>query len=433
MVTKLLGLTACLLLTSSFALLAQTDHGDALKLLDQIAKHYANAQSYRIEAIRESRSSSELRSYWQKETLRAEQAPGNRYLYEGRAFTGSGIVVSDGHTEWNLHRSFDQYTKRPPETYGHPFPKAPFASDDGMPERNAFSLRSDLAMVGDSAKSAHFLPAETIAVGDHQVACFVVTIGPEDLQRPFPFARTTQTFWIDRQHTTIVKSLRVTDAARFYGYGRPPVHPVRLHDEDVTVYPVVELDQLIPDTDFAFTPPEDASIVPDFPLPFGVSTAPGRPRALPPAPEMVGKTAPALTLHGVDGSSLQLASLRGHPVLIDVWATWCYPCLSQMPLIDHIFRKTRDAGLVVVGLDDDRDAKTGVEFLKRKGYQWADYKADSRDPVFRPDGIPLVVLVDAEGKIVYYHDGDDDEPGLIAAVKKLGPALATALNDDNSQ
>jgi outer membrane lipoprotein-sorting protein len=117
---KLSGFVVSLFLASSLAGWAQTDNADALKLLDEVSKRYADANSYRIESIRESRFSSALHSSWQKEMLRAEQAPGNRYRFEGRSFAGSGIVISDGITEWNLHGTYNQYTKRRPGTYGHP-------------------------------------------------------------------------------------------------------------------------------------------------------------------------------------------------------------------------------------------------------------------------------------------------------------------------
>jgi|HubBroStandDraft_4_1064222.scaffolds.fasta_scaffold03281_2 thiol-disulfide isomerase/thioredoxin len=431
---KLAGLAAFLFLASSLAGWAQTDNGDALKLLDEVAKHYADANSYHIESIRESRISSELHSSWQKEMLRAEQAPGNRYRFEGRSASGSGIVLSDGITEWNLHRSYDQYTKRPPGNYGHPFPKRPTAQDE-EPEQEAFFLQTNLATAGDFAKSAHFLPEETISVEDHRVACVVVTFGPEDLRQPFPSASTSQTFWIDKVHRIIVKSLRVSDGNRLFDPARPPVHPISVHSEELTVYPVVKLNEPIPDIDFAFTPPENASVVEEFPSPYGVSTAADSDSAtvLPKQPDMIGKMEPALTLHAADNSSLQLGGLRGHPVLIDLWATWCAPCLEEMPLIDHIFRKTRDTGLVVLGLDYDRDPKTAADFLKRKNYGWADYHDDLKRPEFPHNGIPLIVLIDAEGKIVYYNNGAYDDPGLVSAVRRLGPAFATALGNDFKQ
>jgi len=201
----------------------------------------------------------------------------------------------------------------------------------------------------------------------------------------------------------------------------------------VTIYPVVELDKPIPDTDFAFSPPEDASLVAEFPLPYGMSAAVVSPTIPPKLSDMTGKMEPLLTLHAADGGSLQLASLRGHPVLIDLWATWCEPCLEEMPLIDHIFQKTRGTGLVVLGLDYDQDPKTAVDYLKRKNYGWADYHAELKEPGFPHQGIPLLVLIDAEGKIVYYYNAADDERGLVLAVRQLGPAFAAALGDDDTK
>lgn len=431
MFRKLLGFAA-LYLVSSLAGRAQTHNGDALKLLDEVSKHYADAKSYHIESIRESRVSSQLRSSWQKEMLRAQEAPGNRYRFEGQSSSGSGLVVSDGVTEWNIHRTYDQYTKRPPGTYGHPFPKTSSAQDE-QPAREAFFLRSNLAMAGDFAKSAHFLPAETISVEGHHVVCLVVTFGPEDMRTPFPSARTSQTFWIDKDRRVITKSRLVSDGKQILDPAHPPMHPISFHEEELTLYPVVELDEPVPDADFAFSPPEDASLVPEFPLPYGMRVADASPRMPPKLSNMIGKMEPPLTLHAADSSSLQLTSLRGHPVLIDLWATWCGPCLEEMPLIDHIFQKTRAAGLVVLGLDYDEEPKTAVDFLKRKNYGWANYHAELNEPGFPHHGIPLLVLIDAEGKIVYYYNGADDGRGLVSAVRQLGPTLAAALDDDNAK
>jgi thiol-disulfide isomerase/thioredoxin len=337
-------------------------------------------------------------------------------------------VVSDGITEWNLHRTYDQYTKRPPETYGHPLPKT--TTQDEAPGREAFFLRTELATAGDFAKSAHFLPEETILIDDRRIACLVVTFGPADLRKPFPSASTSQTFWIDKERRVVVKSLLVSDGNRLADQVRPPAHPISIHTEEVTIYPVVELNEPIPGTDFAFTPPEDASLVDEFPTPYRVNTAADPAAVVANQSDMTGKKVPALTLHAADNTSLQLSSLRGHPVLIDLWATWCSPCLEEMPLIDHIFRKTRDTGLVVVGLDYDQDSNTAVDFLKRKSYGWADYHDDLKRPEFPHNGIPLHVLIDAEGKIVYCQNGANDERGLVSAVRQLGPAFAAALGDD---
>lgn len=163
-------------------------------------------------------------------------------------------------------------------------------------------------------------------------------------------------------------------------------------------------------------------------------TAASPPTSAPPKlPDMVGKMAPPLTLHAADNSSLQLSSLRGHPVLIDLWATWCAPCLGEMPLIDHIFQKTKGTGLVVLSVDYDSDPKTALDFLARKNYGWRNYHFDPKEPGFPLHGIPLLVLVDGEGRIVYYYNAADDEPGLLSAIRHLGPAFAAALGGDVTQ
>jgi thiol-disulfide isomerase/thioredoxin len=416
---------ASLFLVLSLAGSAQTNNDDALKLLDEVSKRYADAQSYHIELTIESRTSSEFSTSWRKQNLRAEQAPGNRYRFEGQSFDGSGIVVSDGVTEWNLNRIYDEYTKRPPGSYGHPFPKLLTQGD--VTTQNAFFVRSGLSTSGDTARSAHFLPDETISPDGQPRACFVVTFGPDDLRNPFPYARTTHTFWIDKERRVILKSLSVTDGNRMFDPSRTPAHPVPFHSEEAAIYSLVKLDQPIPDADFAFTPPEDARLVEQFASPPGTTSVAKVPV---PAtnPDMVGKLLPSLTLHATDNTSLQLDSLHGHPVLIDVWATWCVPCLAEMPMIDHIFRATKDKGLVVLGVDRDQDPKAAVDFMKRKNYGWPDYHEDSRASVFR-GGIPILMLIGADGKILYYHHGADDELGLRSAVQQLSPAFAAALAD----
>ena len=130
--------------------------------------------------------------------------------------------------------------------------------------------------------------------------------------------------------------------------------------------------------------------------------------------------------------SLDLRTLRGRPVLIDLWATWCGPCLLEMPVIDRIYRFGKPAGLVVVGLDQDKNPADALNYLKKNAYGWDDY-SDYHNGKYvsvslHPGGLPTLVLIGADGKIVYFHAGADDDAGLVAAIRKLGPAFTAAMD-----
>lgn len=87
----------------------------------------------------------------------------------------------------------------------------------------------------------------------------------------------------------------------------------------------------------------------------------------PPSPQM-GFSAPDFTLDVLDGEKLTLSDLRGKVVLVNLWASWCPPCRAEMPALDAMYRKYRDAGFVVVAVnttyqDAEADARAFVQRL----------------------------------------------------------------------
>jgi len=88
----------------------------------------------------------------------------------------------------------------------------------------------------------------------------------------------------------------------------------------------------------------------------------------PPPNPKEGFTAPDFTLDLLDGGQLTLSELRGHPVVLNLWASWCLPCRSEMPAIERVHQRYKDEGLIVVGLnltsqDSESDARAFVQEL----------------------------------------------------------------------
>src|SRR5579875_2506105 len=71
--------------------------------------------------------------------------------------------------------------------------------------------------------------------------------------------------------------------------------------------------------------------------------------------DLQGKAAPAFTLTTTDGKKVSLSDFKGHPVLLNFWATWCGPCKLEMPWLEEFSNKYKAQGLVVLGMDQDQD------------------------------------------------------------------------------
>lgn len=118
------------------------------------------------------------------------------------------------------------------------------------------------------------------------------------------------------------------------------------------------------------------------------------------------KTKPVeLKFTAVDGKEIDLAKLRGKVVLIDFWATWCGPCVAELPNVLKAYEKLHDKGFEIVGISLDQDQSKLEAFTKEKGMKWAQYfdgKGWQNDisTRFGIQSIPAMWLVDKKGMLV---------------------------------
>ncbi len=137
-----------------------------------------------------------------------------------------------------------------------------------------------------------------------------------------------------------------------------------------------------------------------------------------------GETAPSLPFTDAAGKKLSLADFRGKPVLLNLWATWCIPCIKEMPTLDALAGRTGDA-LVVLPLSQDLKGMEVVgPFFQKNGYQALKPYLDT-DTAFSVElgaNLPTTILYDAAGKEVWRVAGEFDWSGeqasaLIAEAK----------------
>ncbi|HEY6106633.1 MAG TPA: TlpA disulfide reductase family protein [Anaeromyxobacteraceae bacterium] len=127
-----------------------------------------------------------------------------------------------------------------------------------------------------------------------------------------------------------------------------------------------------------------------------------------PPPFKVGEVAPPLALADLQGRKVDLASLRGKVVLVNFWATWCAPCLEEIPELADAWREQRGRCLEVVGVAEESGSPAEVgEFARRHAIPYPllldrDGKAAAE---WHVPGYPRSYLVDREGRVRRVFDG----------------------------
>jgi len=125
-----------------------------------------------------------------------------------------------------------------------------------------------------------------------------------------------------------------------------------------------------------------------------------------------GEPAPAHSFVGADGNPANLRAFRGRPVLVNLWATWCGPCVKELPTLDALAK----TGVTVVALSQDSDDAKVRKFLTDKGFAALKGYTDSRMQWLGSvaTNLPTTLLYDGEGREVWRVLGDLDWTGPMA-------------------
>jgi thiol-disulfide isomerase/thioredoxin len=118
-------------------------------------------------------------------------------------------------------------------------------------------------------------------------------------------------------------------------------------------------------------------------------------------------TAPSLLLKDPEGKVIDIKNQQGKVLFINFWATWCPPCIAEMPSINEMYaRYKNNPKAMILEIDVDNNFSKSVPFMKKHNYQMPVYNIASELPRgFLSGAIPTTVIIDKTGTVVARHEG----------------------------
>jgi cytochrome c biogenesis protein CcmG/thiol:disulfide interchange protein DsbE len=134
----------------------------------------------------------------------------------------------------------------------------------------------------------------------------------------------------------------------------------------------------------------------------------------------IGKTAPNFSLNRIDKpGTLQLASLRGKVVVLNFWASWCYPCNQEAPALEAATKKWGNR-VVVLGVDVNDPVSDARGFARKfkLSYPLVHDNHNVTSPKYGLTGLPETFFIDRDGKLVVHVAGQVEAPDIQAGVER---------------
>jgi thiol-disulfide isomerase/thioredoxin len=132
---------------------------------------------------------------------------------------------------------------------------------------------------------------------------------------------------------------------------------------------------------------------------------------------------PAAQLINEKGEVVDLSSFKGKKVFVNLWATWCPPCVAEMPSIQELYNQTRSSNTEFVMLSLDKNFDIAKQWALQKKYNLPLYFASGDLPeALQVAGIPTTFIFDEEGNLIFNHVGSEDysRPKFVKMLTEAG-------------
>lgn len=130
-----------------------------------------------------------------------------------------------------------------------------------------------------------------------------------------------------------------------------------------------------------------------------------------------------------DGAAASLSTFRGTPIVVNLWATWCAPCVKEMPAFDEVATEqaAQPSGVRIIGVNVGDSTQAATEFATELGISYPQYTDPDGElsTALHVTGYPATAFVDADGKLLDVHQGAFTADELRAAIARNFPDAAT--------
>lgn len=117
----------------------------------------------------------------------------------------------------------------------------------------------------------------------------------------------------------------------------------------------------------------------------------------------------SMKLFNEEGKLLNMESLKGKVIFLNIWASWCPPCLAEMPGINTLYQEIDHDKVAFIMLSVDEDFSKAVKLHQRKGFDFDIYQVlNGLPPLYYTQSIPTTFIINASGELVLVHSGMGD-------------------------
>lgn len=404
---------------------SQTAAPDAKALLRRVAETYKNLRSYHFEGRHTTEQVIEsmgLKDETKREELFVIAAiKPDRSRIESKSIQFSVTSVFDGKTKWVYTPGANEYTKSKEDAANLVTGRLPAETEAHLARATDALIR--FSYVDHGLREAKTVGEEKLQIGRRQVDCLVIEAHYTTAPAASQSSDWMRKLWIDRTRNIVLREIQHTKGKTQWGGAT---------SSTIThTFTVANVGEQVPGTLFTFAPPERAKEVIEMKSPPRPATAP-RP-AVSITSSLVGRDAVAFRLRDLDGNRVDIRALKGKVVLLDFWASWCSPCVAELPHIEKLHKDFKNQGLVVLGLNSEA-ADDARNFVKKRGYTFPTL-VDERGAISMKYGvftIPQIFIIDRDGKVKWH--ARDYSPSKALELRSVTEKVikgAALLSSDN--